>query len=138
MTSNKLVHYAIRLNRSLPPAVVSGEEPNHLSIYLPVPTHATTLSPTSSSSLFPLSIPPCLASPSGLSSEEGIIATDEWFYTPKGSPAPEVTLLSPTVAADTTGICLACGLPDSAYSLRILLTYISELPVPQPAFPRPG
>ena len=39
---------------------------------------------------------------------------------------------------DTTGICLACGLPDSAYSLCILLTYISELLVPQPAFPRPS
>ena len=32
-------------------------------------------------------------------SKEGIIATDERFYTPKGSPAPEVTPPSPTIAA---------------------------------------
>ena len=101
MTSNKLVHYVIRLNGSLPPAVVSGEEPIHLSIYLPAPTRATTLSPTSLSSLFPLPILPCLTSPSQLSSEEGIIATNEQFYTSEGSPAPfeEVAPPSPTVAA---------------------------------------
>ena len=92
----------MRPNRSLPPAVVSREEPIHLSIYLPAPTRATTRSPTSSSSLFPLPIPPCLTSPSEPSSEEGIIAIDEQFYTPEGSPAlsyfePEVTPPSPTV-----------------------------------------
>ena len=53
------------------------------------------------SSSFPLPILPCLTSPSQLSSEEGIITTDERFYTPEGSPAPseEVTPPSPTVAA---------------------------------------
>ena len=94
----------IRLNGTLPPAVLSGEEPIHLSIYLPAPTCATTPSPTSSSSSFPLLIPPRHTSPSEPLSEEGIIATDERFYTPEGSPAPsyfepEITPLSPTVAA---------------------------------------
>ena len=100
MTFNKLVHYAIRLNGSLPPAVVSGEEPIHLSIYLPAPTHATTPSPTSSSSSFPLPIYPCHASPTDPLFEEGIIAIDKQFYTPEGSPAPsEETPSSPTVTA---------------------------------------
>ena len=54
--------------------------------------------------MFPLPIPPHHASPTDPLSEEGIIATDEKFYTPEGSPAPsyfepEVTLPSPTVAA---------------------------------------
>ena len=99
MTFSKLVHYAIRLNGSLPLAVVSGEEPIHLSIYLPAPTRVTTPSPTSLSSSFPLPIPPQHVSPTDPLSKEGIIATDERFYTPKGSPAPEVTPPSPTIAA---------------------------------------
>ena len=58
----------------------------------------------SSSSLFPLLIPPCIASPSELSPEEGIIATDEQFFMPEGSPVPsyfeaEEVPPSPTVAA---------------------------------------
>ena len=58
----------------------------------------------SSSSSFPLSILPRLTSPSEPLTKEGIIATDERFYTPKGSLAPsyfeqEVTPPSPTVTA---------------------------------------
>ena len=58
----------------------------------------------SSSSLFPLPIPPCITSPSELSPEEGIIATDEQFFMPEGSPVPsyfeaEEVPPSPTVAA---------------------------------------
>jgi|ERR1700761_2405766 len=63
-----------------------------------------TPSPTSSSSSFPLLIPPHLASPSPSSYNEGIIAEDEQFFTPKGSLAPsyfeaEVIPASPTIAA---------------------------------------
>ena len=53
----------------------------------------------------PILIPPRpIPSPSEPSSEEGIVATDEQFFTPEGSSAPsyfepEVTSLSPTVAA---------------------------------------
>src|SRR6201996_5798936 len=79
----------------LPPAVLSGEEPIHLHIFLnaqrrptPPQTRVTTPSPTSSSSSFPLPIPPCLASPSPSISNEDIIAWDERFFTPEGSPAP--------------------------------------------------
>ena len=98
MTYNKLVHYAIRLNGFLPPAVVSGEEPIYLSIYLPASTRTTTPSPTSSPSLFPLLIPPRHASPTDPLSEEGITAIDEWFYTPEGLPMPtEEAPPSPTV-----------------------------------------
>ena len=93
MTYNKLVHYTIRLNRSLPPAVVSREEPIHLSIYLPASTHATTPSPTSSSSSFPLPLPPRHASPTDP-------VTDERFYTHKGLPIPSKEVpSSSTVAA---------------------------------------
>ena len=58
----------------------------------------------SSSSSFPLPIPPRLVSPSEPSSEDGIVAVDEQFFTPEGSPAPsyfepEVAPPSPTVAA---------------------------------------
>src|SRR6201996_33771 len=79
----------------LPPAVLSGEEPIHLHIFLnaqrrptPPQTRVTTPSPTSSSSSFPLSIPPCLASPSPSISNEDIIAWDKPFFTPEESPAP--------------------------------------------------
>src|SRR6201996_9156771 len=79
----------------LPPAVLSGEEPIHLNIFLnaqrrptPPQTRVTTPSPTSSSSSFPLPIPPRLASPSPSISNEDIIARDEPFFTPEGSPAP--------------------------------------------------
>ena len=57
------------------------------------------------SSSSPIPIPPCpLPSPFKRSSEEGIVATDEQFFTPEGTPAPsdfeqEVTPPSPTVAA---------------------------------------
>ena len=37
-------------------------------------------------------------SPTDPLSGEGIIATDERFYTPEGSPTPEVTPPSPTIA----------------------------------------
>src|ERR1700761_1637845 len=75
----KLVHYAIRLNGPLPPAVLAGGEPIHLNIFLPAPLHITTPSPTSLSLSFPLPIPPCLASPSHSISNEDIIAEDERF-----------------------------------------------------------
>src|ERR1700761_4571747 len=79
----------------LPPAVLSGEEPIHLHVFLnaqrhptPLQTRATSPSPTSSSSSFPLPIPPRFASPSPSISNEDIIARDEPFFTPEGSPAP--------------------------------------------------
>src|ERR1700761_4715055 len=79
----------------LPPAVLSGEEPIHLNIFLnaqrrplPLQTRVTTPSPTSSSLSFPLPIPPRLASPSPSINNEDIIARDETFFTPEGSPAP--------------------------------------------------
>ena len=58
----------------------------------------------SSSSSFPLPVLPRLISPSEPSSEEGIVAIDEQFFTPEGSPAPsyfepEVAPPSPTVTA---------------------------------------
>ena len=102
---NKLPYYAIRLNGPLPQSVLNGEEPINLDIFLPLQSsHATTLSPTSSSSSFPLPILPCPVSPSEPSSEEGTVAVDEQFFTPEGSPAPsyfepEVAPPSPTVAA---------------------------------------
>ena len=102
---NKLVYYAIRLNGPLPPAVLSGEDPINLDIFLPDSSRATTSSHTSLSSSSPIPIPPRpLPSPFEPSSEEGIVATDEQFFTPEGSPAPsyfepEVVLSSPTVAA---------------------------------------
>src|ERR1700761_2493892 len=71
----------------LPPAVLSGEEPIHLHIFLSAP-RITTPSPASSSSSFPLPIPPCLASPSPSINNEDIIARDKTFFTPEGSPAP--------------------------------------------------
>ena len=54
--------------------------------------------------MFPLPILPCLVSPSEPSSKEGIVAVNEQFFTPEGSPAPshfkpEVAPPSPTVAA---------------------------------------
>src|ERR1700761_749569 len=79
----------------LPPAVLSGEEPIHLHIFLnaqrrptPPQTRVTTPSPTSLSSSFPLPIPPHLASPSPSINNKDIIARDEAFFTPEGSPAP--------------------------------------------------
>src|SRR6201996_752358 len=71
----------------LPPAVLSREEPIHLSLFLSAP-RATTPSPTSLSSSFPLPIPPHLASPSPSINNKDIIARDEAFFTPEGSPAP--------------------------------------------------
>ena len=102
---NKLPYYAIRLNGPLPQSVLNGEEPINLDIFLPLQSSRdTTPSPTSSSSSFPLPIPPRPVSPSEPSSEEGIVAIDEQFFTPEGSPAPfyfepEVAPPSPTVAA---------------------------------------
>ena len=80
-----------------------------VTIYLPAPTHATTPSPTSSSSSFPLPIPPHLTSPSGLSSEEGIIATNKGFYTPEGSPAPSEEVRSPFPTVTTSEEALSEG-----------------------------
>ena len=96
----KLPYYAIRLNGPLPQSVLNGEEPINLNIFLPLQSSRnTTPSPTSSSSSFPLPIPPRPVSPSEPSSSEGIVAIDEQFFTPEGSPAPEVAPPSPTVAA---------------------------------------
>ena len=72
---------------------------------MPVSSRATILSHDSSSSSSSIPIPPrLLPSPSEPSSKVGIVAVDEQFFTPEGSPAPsyfkpEVTLPSPTVAA---------------------------------------
>ena len=102
---NKLPYYAIRLNGPLPQSVLNGEEPINLDIFLPLQSSRdTTPSPTSSSSSFPLPIPPRLVSPSEPLSEDGIVAVNEQFFTPEGSPAPsyfelEVAPPSPTVAA---------------------------------------
>ena len=52
--------------------------------------------------MFPLLIPPHIASSTDPSSKEGIIAIDEQFYTPEGSPAPSEEVeapSSPTVTA---------------------------------------
>src|ERR1700761_7195930 len=84
--------------------VISGEEPIHLDIFLPAPSRATTPSPTFLSLLFLLPIPPRLVSPSPSLNNKDIIATNEWFFTPEGSPAPsyykpEAVPASPTIAA---------------------------------------
>ena len=106
LTYNRLPYYAIRLNGPLPLSVLNGEEPINLDIFLPVSTScATTLSHASSSSSSPVPIPPRpLPSPSEPLSKEGIVAVNEHFFTPEGSPAPSyfepgVTPPSPTVAA---------------------------------------
>ena len=103
---NKLPYYAIRLNGSLSPAVLNGEELINLDIFLPLQASRTTTPSHASSSLSsPIPIPPRpLPSPSEPSSEEGIVATSEQFLTPEGSPAPshfelEVNSPSPTIAA---------------------------------------
>ena len=81
------------------------KNPFNLDIFLPISqSRATTLSRASSSSSFPLPIPPRPVSPSEPSSEEGIVAVDKQFFTPEGSPAPsyferELVPPSPTVAA---------------------------------------
>ena len=85
--------------------VLNGEEPINLDIFLLLQSSRdTTPSPTSSSSSFPLPIPPRLVSPSEPLSEDGIVAVNEQFFMPEGSPAPsyfepEVAPPSPTVAA---------------------------------------
>ena len=100
-----LVHYSITLSGPLPPTVYSGEESIDLHIFLPTPpSRDTTQSPVSSSSSSPVPIPPRHASSSEDLSNEDIIARDERFYTPQGSPTPsyfevEVTPASPTIAA---------------------------------------
>src|ERR1700761_3234745 len=74
----------------------------HLHIYLP--PRVTTPSQGSSSGSPALPIPPRLRSPSPSIREDDIIAQDERFFTPQGSPAPsyfepEVIPPSPTIAA---------------------------------------
>ena len=49
--------------------------------------------------MFPLPILPRPVSPSEPSSSEGIVAVNEQFFTPEGSPALDVASPSPTVAA---------------------------------------
>src|ERR1700761_3390562 len=97
-----LVSYHIQLNGPLPAEVLSGEEPIHLHIYLP--PCVTTPSQGSSSGSPAIPIPPRLGSPSLSIREDDIIARDERFFTPQGSPAPlyftpEVVPPSPTIAA---------------------------------------
>src|ERR1700761_1474022 len=97
-----LVSYRIQLNGPLPAEVLNGEEPIHLHIYLP--PRVTTPSRESSSGSPAIPIPPRLGSPSLSIREDDIIAQDERFFTPQGSPAPsyfepEITPPSPTIAA---------------------------------------
>ena len=73
------------MNRPIPLTVFSREEPIELNIYLPAP-HATTPSPTSSSSLFPLPVPPCLASPSGSYYNTEVVEGSNRFFKPPHSP----------------------------------------------------
>src|ERR1700761_1934740 len=102
-----LVSYHIQLNSPLPAEVLSGEEPIHLHIYLP--PRVTTQSQASSSGSPAIPIPPRLGSPSPSIREDSIIAQDERFFTPEGSPAPsyfvpEVLPPSPTIAASEAAL----------------------------------
>ena len=109
---NKLLYYAIRLNGPLPQSVLNGEEPINLDIFLQLQSsRATTPSLTSSSSSFPLPIPPRRVSPSEPSSEECIVAVDKQFFTPEGSPAP--SHFEPEVAPPSLP-----SLPQRKHSLK--------------------
>jgi len=104
---DKLVHYAISLRGPIPPAVLAGEEPIHLHIFLNA-QRATTPSPPATpapSSPLPIRIPPRHESPINDSFNEDIIYEEERFFTPPRIPSPtpsyyeaEVVPASPTIA----------------------------------------